>query len=75
MRTQENQLDIVLYRRQGMSYREIARRVGCTPRTAKKYVEHPELIGKRRESSPRLPQTGETDHPVRRKVISDSDGK
>jgi len=46
-------LDIVLYRRQGMSYREIARRVGCTPRTAKKYAEHPELIGKRRESSPR----------------------
>lgn len=53
MRTQESQLDIALYKRQGMSYREIARRAGCTPRTARKYAEHPELIGKRRESSPR----------------------
>ena len=40
-------------RRQGLSYREIARRNGCDPRTAKKYVEHPELIGKARKSTPR----------------------
>ena len=46
-------MDIVLYKRQGMSYREIARRAGCTPRTAKRYAEHPELIGKRRESASR----------------------
>lgn len=46
-------MDIALYKRQGLSYRQIARRVGCTPRTAKKYAEHPELIGKRRESAPR----------------------
>jgi transposase len=42
-------LDIALYKRQGLSYREIARRVGCSPRTAKKYSEHPELIGKARK--------------------------
>lgn len=46
-------MDIAFYRRQGMSYREIARKVGCTPRTAKKYAEHPELLGKPRKSVPR----------------------
>ena len=46
MKTQENQLDILYYVREGLSHRAIARKLGCTPRTVKKYVEHPELIGK-----------------------------
>jgi transposase len=49
LRTQEDQLDIVYDKRDGKSYRKIARETGCTPRTAKKYGEHPELIGKPRE--------------------------
>lgn len=53
MRTQEDQLEIAFLRRQGLSFRQIARRLGCSQRTAKKYSEHPELIGKRRESPPR----------------------
>jgi transposase len=53
MRTQEDQLEIAFLKREGLSFRQIARRLGCTPRTAKKYAEHPELIGKRRQSPPR----------------------
>lgn len=53
MRTQEDQLEIAFLRREGLSFRQIARKVGCSPRTAKKYAEHPELIGKRRQSPPR----------------------
>jgi hypothetical protein len=49
LRTQEDQSDIALCKRQGLSYREIARRGGCSPRTAKKHSEHPELIGKARK--------------------------
>lgn len=48
MKTQEDQLDILYYVREGWSHRAIARKLGCTPRTVKKYVEHPELIGKAR---------------------------
>ena len=48
MKTQEDQLDILYYVREGLSHRAIARKLGCTPRTVKKYVEHPELIGKAR---------------------------
>lgn len=51
MISQEKQLEILFSHFKGLSYREIARRTGCDPRTAKKYVEHPELIGKPRQSS------------------------
>jgi len=53
LKTQEEQLDIVFGNRDGLSYREIARRMGCDPRTVKKYAEHPELIGKSRKAAPR----------------------
>lgn len=55
MTTLEEQLDIAFHRRQGRSCREIARKLGCNPRTVKKYLEHPELIGKPRKapSAPR----------------------
>lgn len=46
-------MDIAFYRRQGLSCRQIARRLGCNPRTVKKYSERPDLIGKPRQSSPR----------------------
>lgn len=49
---QEDQLEISFCARKDMSYRAIARKVGCTPRTAKKYAEHPELIGKQRKPAP-----------------------
>ena len=54
MKTQEDQLEILFCSPKGLSYREIARRNGCDPRTAKKYVEHPELIGKARAAVPRM---------------------
>jgi transposase len=50
MKTQEEQLEILFSSTQNLSYREIARKYGCDPRTVKK---HPELIGKRRQSRPR----------------------
>jgi transposase len=53
MKTLKEQMMIVSCSTQDLSYREIGRRVGCDPRTAKKYSEHPELVGKRRESPPR----------------------
>jgi transposase len=53
LRTLEDQLNITFYGRWDLSCREIARRVGCDPRTAKKYLEHPDLIGKPRRSAPR----------------------
>lgn len=53
MKTQGEQLEILFCKPKGMSFREIARRNGCDPRTAKKYIERPELIGKPRQSSPR----------------------
>jgi transposase len=53
MKTQETQLDISFYVREGFSHRAIARKLGCTPRTVKKYAEHPEFIGKARQASPR----------------------
>lgn len=53
MKTQEQQLDIVFSKREDISFREAGRINGCDPRTAKKYMEHPELIGKSRQSPPR----------------------
>ena len=45
MITRESKVDIIYLHRQGLSYREISRRTGHAPRTVKRYVEHPELIG------------------------------
>lgn len=53
MISQEKQLSIVLCTRKSFSYREIARQQGCDWRTAKKYYDHPELLGKKRQSAPR----------------------
>ena len=46
-------MQIAFHRRNDESYRRIARKTGCDPRTVKKYCEHPELIGKPRKSAPR----------------------
>jgi transposase len=53
MITLEQQMQIILGKGKELSFREIARINGCDPRTAKKYIEHPELIGKPRQSAPR----------------------
>ena len=53
MKTQEKIMEMLFGNRNGLSFREIARREGCDPRTAKKYIEHPELLGKPRQSAPR----------------------
>jgi transposase len=44
---------ILLGKVSGQSCREIARNRGCDPRTAKKYIDHPELLGQPRKSVPR----------------------
>lgn len=49
LRTQEDQLDIALYKRQRLSCRAVARKIGCSPRTAKKYMDEPERIGQPRK--------------------------
>jgi transposase len=51
LKTQEQQLDIHYGKIKNLSFREIARQCGCDPRTAKKYVEHPELINQPRRQS------------------------
>lgn len=53
MITRETKVDINFFHRQGLSYREIARKTGHDPRTVKRYAENPELIGKPRKSAPR----------------------
>jgi transposase len=53
MKTLEEQMDVAFYQRQGLSYRQTARKLGCDPRTVKRYAENPELIGKPREPAPR----------------------
>ncbi|MDE2107073.1 MAG: IS21 family transposase [Patescibacteria group bacterium] len=53
MKSQEEQLEILFCKPKEMSFREIGRQVSCDPRTAKKYIEHPELIGQARQSPPR----------------------
>jgi transposase len=49
----ETQMSIHHYRRQGLSYRAIARKTGCDRRTVKKYVEHPERPNQPRQTAPR----------------------
>jgi len=66
MKRQEEQLDIAFYRRQGLSCRGIAQKLGCSPRTVKKYSEHPELIGRPRVSSPRASKLD----PYREQILS-----
>lgn len=44
-------MEIAFIKRQGLSYREIARKTGTDPRTVKKYCENPQLLGKPRKSS------------------------
>jgi transposase len=66
--TLEEQLDIAFHRRQGRSCREIARKLGCNPRTVKKYLEHPELIGKPRKA-PSAPRPSMLD-PFRRHIAA-----
>jgi transposase len=46
-------MEIAFHRRNEESYRQIARKTGCDPRTVKKYCENPELIGRPRKSAPR----------------------
>jgi transposase len=46
-------MDISFYKRQELSYREIALKTGSDPRTVKKYCENPDLINKPRKSAPR----------------------
>jgi transposase len=53
LKSRGEQVEILFCAPKGMSFREIGRQCGCDPRTAKKYTEHPELIGKKRQSPPR----------------------
>ena len=46
-------MDISFFKRQELSYREIARKTGSDPRTVKKYCQNPDLINKPRKSAPR----------------------
>jgi len=51
--TLEQQMQIILGKGKELSFREIGRINGCDPRTAKKYKERPELLGKPRQTAPR----------------------
>ncbi len=46
-------MNIICYRGKDISFHEIGRREGCDWRTAKKYIDHPDLFGKKRVSAPR----------------------
>lgn len=53
MKTLEEQLDIAFHERQGLSRRQIARKLGIDPRTVKRYAEQPELLGQPRQAAMR----------------------
>jgi transposase len=55
LKTLEDQLDIVSYRGTGLSRRQIAQKVGCDPRTVKRYLEHPELVNRPRQAAAARP--------------------
>jgi len=46
-------MQIILGKGKELSFREIGRINGCDPRTAKKYIERPELLGKPRQTAHR----------------------
>ena len=46
MTTLENIVDILVLKKQGYSPAEIARRINCDPRTVRRYLDNPELLGK-----------------------------
>ena len=46
-------MEILFSKGKELSFRAAARANGCDPRTAKKYIEHPDLIGKARQSPAR----------------------
>jgi transposase len=48
MTLRETRVDIIFYRRQDLSFREIGRKTGKDRRTVKKYAENPELVGAKR---------------------------
>lgn len=48
MLSRETRVDINFLQRQGLSYREIARKTGRDRRTVKRYAENPDLIGQGR---------------------------
>ena len=50
MITRETKVDINYLHRQGLSYREIAKKTNRDRRTVKKYAENPELIGQPRKA-------------------------
>ena len=54
MKSQEIQLDILFYHRQGLSCRQIALKLGCDPRTIKKYINEPDRAGKPRQTTQRI---------------------
>ena len=46
-------VEVLVFKRKGLSQREIARRLGIHRKTVKKYLKHPELIGRHVIRKPR----------------------